>query len=84
MIGNGYYRSEYNNCLYHKELFDGYFIYLLLYVDNMLIDNKNMVEISRLKVQFWGEFEIKDLWSMKKILGIKIHRYWEIGKLYLS
>ena len=23
MIGNGYHRSEYDNCVYHKELFDG-------------------------------------------------------------
>ncbi|WJZ89462.1 hypothetical protein VitviT2T_008682 [Vitis vinifera] len=49
MIGNGYHRSEYNNCVYHKELFGDSFIYLLLYDDGMLIACKNMIEINRSK-----------------------------------
>ena len=51
MIGNGYHRSEYDNCVYHEKLFDGSFIYLLLHDDDMLIACKNMFEINMLKTQ---------------------------------
>ena len=84
MIDNDYHRSKYDNYVYHKELFDGSFIYLLLYVDDMLIFCKNMFEINRLKTQLQGDIEMKDLGAMKKILGMKIYRDREEGKLYLS
>ena len=84
MIGNGYHTSEYDNCVYHKELVDGSFIYLLLYVDDMLIACKNMSEINSLKTQLQGEFEMKDLGAAKKKLGMEIHRDQKVGKLYLS
>ena len=84
MIGNGYHRSEFDNCVHHKELFYGSFIYLLLYVDDMLIVCKNMSEIKELKTQLQGEFEMKNLGVVKKILGMEIHRDRKIGKLYLS
>ena len=84
MIGKGYHRSEYDNCVYQKELFDGFFIYLLLYVDVMLIVCNNMSKINKLKTQLQGEFEMKDLGAVNKILGMKIHRDRKIGKLYLS
>ncbi|RVW44318.1 Retrovirus-related Pol polyprotein from transposon TNT 1-94 [Vitis vinifera] len=87
MIGNesnDYHRSEYDNCVYHKELFDGSFIYLLLYVDDMLIAYKNMFEINMSKTQLQREFEMKDLGTAKKILGMEIHRDQKVGKLYLS
>ena len=84
-IGNGYHRSEYDNYVYHKELFDGSFIYLLLYVDDMLIAYKNMFEINKLKNQLQGEFEMKTLeLQIKKILSMGIHRNRETRKLYLS
>ena len=83
MIGKGYHRSEYDNCVYHKELFDGSFIYLLLYVDDMLIAYKNMFEINMSKTQLQGEFEMKDLGVVNKISSMKIHRDRKIGKLYL-
>lgn len=45
-------------------------MYLLIYVDDMLIVSKNMSEIIRLKTQLSGEFEMKDLGVAKKILGM--------------
>ena len=84
MIGNGYHSSEYDNCVYHKDLFDGSFIYLLLYVDDMLIACKKMFEINDLKTQLQKEFEMKDLGVAKKILGMKIHSDQKARKLYLS
>jgi hypothetical protein len=74
MIEHGYSGSEYDNCVYHRKLSDGSLVYLLLYVDDMFIATKNLVEINRLKTQLSGEFEMKDLGATKKILGMEIHR----------
>jgi hypothetical protein len=83
MVNIGYSRSEYDNCVYFRKLSDSCFIYLLLYVDDMLIAAKDKSEIHKLKVQLNGEFEMKDLGAAKKILGMEIHRNREAGKLYL-
>ncbi|BBH04613.1 multidrug resistance-associated protein 9 [Prunus dulcis] len=68
MIGQKYTRSHYDHCVYFRKLQDGTFIYLLLYVDDMLIACKSKVEIERLKTQLSNEFEMKDL--------EKLGRYW--------
>ncbi|TXG49655.1 hypothetical protein EZV62_025530 [Acer yangbiense] len=52
----------------------GTFVYLLLYVDDMLIASKSKVEIDRLKAQLSSEFDMKDLGEAKKILGMEIKR----------
>ncbi|KAG8480905.1 hypothetical protein CXB51_025479 [Gossypium anomalum] len=48
---------------------DGSFVYLLLYVDDMLIAAKDKGEIRKVKAQLSEEFEMKDLGPLKKILG---------------
>ncbi|KAE8692022.1 hypothetical protein F3Y22_tig00110863pilonHSYRG00024 [Hibiscus syriacus] len=45
MIKIGYNRCEYDCCVYVKSLDDGSFIFLLLYVDDMLIAAKNMDDV---------------------------------------
>ncbi|XP_059650617.1 cysteine-rich receptor-like protein kinase 42 [Cornus florida] len=69
-----YTRSHFNHCVYFRKLRDGLFVYLLLYVDDMLIASKNKVEIDKLKIQLSTEFEMKDLGEAKKILGMEIKR----------
>ena len=49
-------------------------IYLLLYVDDMLIAAKNMCDIQNLKILLNGEFDMKDLGAVKKILGMELYR----------
>ena len=49
MIDHGYSRSDYDSCVYHKRFHDGSSVYLLLYVDDMLIASKNKFEIQKLK-----------------------------------
>ena len=71
MIGQNYTRSSFDHCVYFCKLQDGSFIYLLLYVDDMLIASRNQEEICRLKAQLSKEFEMKDLGEAKKILGMK-------------
>ena len=84
MVRNSYYRSAYDSCVYHKKHSNGSYVYLLLYVDDMLIAAKDMSEINRLKAQLNGEFEMKDLDTAKKILGMEIQRDRKAGKLFLS
>ena len=52
MIQIGYTRCEYDYCVYVKSLKDGSHIFLLLYVDDMLIAAKSIVEVNRLKSLF--------------------------------
>jgi hypothetical protein len=73
MISNGFKRSQYDSCVYIKFV-NGSPIYLLLYVDDMLIAAKSKKEIATLKEQLSSEFEMKDLGAARKILGMEIRR----------
>jgi len=42
MIGQCYSRSQYGNCVYHRKFSDGSFVYLLLYIDDILIVAHNI------------------------------------------
>ena len=84
MIAQGYTCGRYDNCLYFRQYYDGSFIYLLLYVDDMLIASKDKSLISKLKSQLNEEFEMKDLDATKKILGMEIQMDRKVDKLYLS
>ena len=55
-------------CVLHK-LPGGEYIYLLLYVDDMLIASKSRSVIDKLKKGLSYEFEMKDLGEVKKVLG---------------
>ncbi|KAL4308656.1 hypothetical protein GQ457_01G017800 [Hibiscus cannabinus] len=63
---------------------DGSFIFLLLYVDDMLITAKNMHDVVGLKALLSQEFDMKYLGAAKKILGMEIHRDRSSRKLLLS
>ena len=84
MIQIGYRRCEYDCCVYVKSLNDSSFIFLLLYVDDMLIAVKNMHDVLGLKALLSQEFDMKDLGAAKKILGMEIHRDTGSRKLWLS
>ncbi|GJW92213.1 transposable element [Tanacetum coccineum] len=62
----------------------GSLIYLLLYVDDMLVAAKDMEEIKKLKILLNTEFDMKDLGAARKILGMEIIRDRKHGKLFLS
>lgn len=80
---HGFNRSEYDNCVYIK-IIDGSHIYMLLYVDDMLIAAKSKKEITTAKKLLSSEFDMKDLGVAKKILGIEITRDRKSGLLFLS
>lgn len=52
-----------------KEDFDK-MIYLVLYIDGILIASKSIDQREALKQQLKGEYEMKDLRLVKKILGM--------------
>ncbi|CAM8962827.1 unnamed protein product [Rhodiola kirilowii] len=59
-------------------------IYLLLYVDDMLIVCKDLSAINDLKFQLSTNFEMKDLGSAKRILGMQIKGRRKDNQLFLS
>jgi len=84
MMELGYNRSPYDCCVYTSKLKDESYVYLVLYVDDMLIDAKQMSDIQRLKDLLSAELEMKDLGAAKKILGMEILKDRSQNKLFLS
>ncbi|XP_042944608.1 pentatricopeptide repeat-containing protein At4g14050, mitochondrial-like [Carya illinoinensis] len=84
MIRIGYKRCEYDCCVYMKSLDDDSSIFLLLYVDDMLIVVKSMSDVNKLKTLLSKKIDMKDLGAAKKILGMEIHRDRTSRKLWLS
>jgi hypothetical protein len=72
MLAHGYSRSNYDHCIYLKQFPNGSFVYILLYVDDMLIAYHEKSLIVELKAQLSHEFDMKDLGSTNKILGMEI------------
>ena len=58
----------------------GEYIYLLMYVDDMLIASKSRSAIDKLKKDLSSEFEIKDLGEVKKVPDMEIERNRKGGK----
>jgi len=84
MIGFAYTRSLYDTCVYFRKVPSGECIYLLLYVDDMLIGSTNRSSIDKLKARLSLAFEIMDLGEGKRILGMEIDKDWVKGKLSLT
>jgi hypothetical protein len=84
VIKIGYRRCEYDYCVYVRSFDDDLFVFLLLYVDDMHIATKSIVEVNKLKVLLSREFDMKDLDATKKILGMEIRRERYAKRLWLS
>ena len=83
MMSYGFKRSKFDSNVYIKFV-DRSPIYLMLYVDDMLIAAKSKKEITTLKKLLSSEFEMKGLGAAKKILGMKITRDKNSSLLFLS
>lgn len=59
--------------MYVKSVNNEEFVYLLLYVDDMLIE-ESMSEINKVTKRLSSEFEMKEMGAASKILGIEISR----------
>ena len=70
--GKKYTSSHYDPCVYYNKLPGGEYIYLPVYVHDMLIASKSRSAIDKLKKDLSSEFEMKDLREAKKMLGTEI------------
>ena len=61
MINQGLKRSDFDCCVYAKHISAKISIYLLLYVDDMLIASQLDEEIQNLKLKLKSAFEMKEL-----------------------
>ncbi|GKF97224.1 retrovirus-related pol polyprotein from transposon TNT 1-94, partial [Tanacetum coccineum] len=66
MLRNGFKHSSYDDCVYYRSYAPGEYIYLLLYVDDMLIAYKSNAEIGSTKSLLKKEFDMKELGEAKK------------------
>jgi Reverse transcriptase (RNA-dependent DNA polymerase) len=62
---------------------DQSFLYLLFYVDDMLIAAKDLAGILKIKKHLSDEFDMKNL-GARKILGMEIHQDRQAQKLFLT
>jgi hypothetical protein len=73
MLGLGFTRSKADHCVYFKLIVDQ-LIYLVLYVDDMLLIGNNNEIIHGVKTQLSSKFEMNDLGDGNFILGMEIKR----------
>ncbi|RVW58895.1 Retrovirus-related Pol polyprotein from transposon TNT 1-94 [Vitis vinifera] len=73
MLDIGFNRSSHDGCVYFN-LTEDSMVYLLLYVDDMLVACKEKRHLEQVKEMLKAEFEMKDLGSAKRILGMEIER----------
>jgi len=81
--GLGFTRSKVDHCVYFKLVGD-HFIYLVLYVDDMLFVGNGKEIIQDLKTQLSSKFDMKYIGDANYILGMEIKQYEAKRKLWLS
>lgn len=67
----GFRRSEYDKCLYIKIARENE-LYLLLYVDDIILTGNNEHELNSVKRMLSLEFDMTDMGRLKSFLGVKI------------
>lgn len=72
LIGLGFQQSEADACLFTKRLSNGVWIYLLIYVDHMIIVCKDGQQIVQLEEELQRCFEIYSLGEVSQFLSIKV------------
>lgn len=72
-------RGDFDTCLYYNNIKSGCEVYLLLYIDDLLLARPNKSQITRL-----SKFDMIDLGSARKILGMVINRNVPENKLTIT
>ncbi|KAL2253784.1 UNVERIFIED_CONTAM: Retrovirus-related Pol polyprotein from transposon TNT 1-94 [Sesamum indicum] len=83
MLSLSFSRSNYDHCLYFKYV-DTTPIFLVLYVDDMLIASPSLHLIHCLQNDLCKTFEMKDLGNAKQILGMSIIRDRKTSSILLN
>ena len=79
----GFKENEEDNCIYAK-FKNGKFIFLILYVDDILLVSSNVDLLLETKKFLSSKFDMKDLNEASFVLGIEIHGDRKNGVLALS
>lgn len=79
----GFQRSQYDSCLYTRKV-NGVWMYLVLYVDDIVLASSSLEEIRNIKQRLANEFEMDDMQEMKNFLGMRIQYNMEKGTLLLN
>ena len=61
-------------CVYLRELEDGSTLYILLYVDDLIIVGSNTEAIDDLVAKLQSEYKIRDLGDLQYFIGVEIQR----------
>jgi hypothetical protein len=83
ILGLGFVRSKVDHCVYSKQV-GNHFIYVVLYVDDILLVGNNMDFIKEVKSQLSSKIDMKDLVAANFILGMEIKRDRANMKLWLN
>jgi len=70
--------------VYYDKLLGGEYIYLLLYMDDILIAFKSRSTIDKLRKELSSEFDMKDMGKAKKVRSMEIERERKGGKVSLT
>lgn len=70
----GYGQIQADHTMFYEHSPEGKVTILIVYVDHILLTGDDHNELERLKVRLAGEFEIKDLGSLKYFLGMEFAR----------
>lgn len=73
LINIGFHQSKADACLYSKRESDGW-VYLLIYVDDIVVAAKSSATIDRIRVAIQGTIDIEDLGDISHYLGMAITR----------
>lgn len=79
----GFKRSNVDTCLYHLR-WSGFVVYLLLYVDDIIIVSDRLELVDRIKQQLSNQFEMSDMGELKLFLGLKVDRDLSGGTMKIS
>lgn len=83
MEKENFVRSQNDFCLYIKNV-NNIKLYVLLYVDDVLILGTNLLEVERLKVILNNNFSMKDLGTVSSYLGINVKQNINSGYIELD
>jgi hypothetical protein len=83
MLGLGFTKRKADHCVCYKLIGD-HIIYLVLYVDDMLLIGNDKEIIQEVKTQLSSKFDMKDLGAANFILGMEIKRDRENTKIWLN
>ena len=70
MKDNGFTRGETDMCVYRK-MFEEEYIYMILYVDDVIIGAKTQAGIEHVKSLLQGRFKMSDIGNLSFCLGMK-------------